>query len=113
MPMTIVSAVVLAALRVHPARKVSRCELCALSGCSDRAIRAAISELRRAGWLIVGDESGYWFARSVEEVNQVIMNLERQERSLHEIIEAMRGAAMFWFGEFPCLPTPTRPGEYQ
>ena len=95
--MTIISTVVLAALRVHPARAVSRCELCALSGGSDRMVRAAISELRRAGWLIIGDESGYRFAQNIEEVNQVIMSMERQERSLHEIVEVMREAAALRF----------------
>jgi len=97
--MTIISTVVLAALRVHPARAVSRCELCALSGGSDRMVRAAISELRRAGWLIVGDEAGYQFAQNIEEVNQVITNLERQERSLHEVVEVMREAAVLRFDQ--------------
>lgn len=95
--MTLISMVVLAALRVHPSRAVSRVELDAICGCTDRAVRAAISELRRAGWLIVGNESGYRFAQNIEEVNQVIMSLERQERSLHEVIEAMREAAALRF----------------
>ena len=105
--MTIISTVVLAALRVHPTQMLSRNELRALSGGSDRMIRAAISELRRAGWLIVGDESGYRFAQNVEEVNQVITSMERQARSLHEGMEVMREAATLRFEQ------PIRSYEYQ
>ncbi len=65
-------------------------------------VRAAISELRRAGWLIVGDEAGYRFAKTIEEVNQVITNLERQERSLHEMVQVMREAAEDRFGQPAC-----------
>jgi len=100
--MMIISAVILEALRVHPIGEMSRNELCALSGGSDRIIRASISELRRAGWLIVGDESGYRFAQNIEEVNQVITSLERQERSLCEVIHAMREAATLQFGQPVC-----------
>ncbi len=87
------SQIVLAALRVHPGRTMCRTELAALAGCSERDVRTAISELRRAGWLIVGDAAGYRIAQNVEEVHQVVRALTSQIRSLQEVVEAMQVAA--------------------
>lgn len=110
--MNITSQIVLATLRVHSSRAVNRSELTMQAGCSSRELRKVISELRRAGWLIVGDESGYRFAQTVEEVNQVITNLERQERSLHEVVEVMREAAEDRFGQEEGAETaPLQDGE--
>jgi biotin operon repressor len=95
--MNIASEIVLAMLRVHPARTVSRGELAQLAQCSERDVRSAISELRRAGWLIVGDATGYRIAQSVEEVHQVVRALTSQIKSLQEVVEAMQVAASVRF----------------
>ena len=105
--MTIASQIVLAALRVHPARTVSRIELAQLASCSERDVRTAISELRRQGWLVVGDAAGYRIAQDVEEVHQVVRALMTQIRSLQEVVEAMQVAASARFeGGSRTAPTP-------
>jgi biotin operon repressor len=98
MKQTMTVQVVLAALRVHPGRAMSRAELATLADCSERQIRTAISDLRRQGWLVVGDASGYRIAQTVEEVIHTVMSLERQIHSLDEVITAMRTAALSRFG---------------
>ena len=90
--------IVLAALRVHPGRSVSRAELATWANCPERQIRTAISDLRRQGWLVVGDAAGYRIAQTVEEVQQTVTTLERQICSLEEVISAMRTAALARFG---------------
>lgn len=99
--MNVTCEVVLAALRVHPARFVSRIELSALAGCSERFVRTAISELRRQGWLIVGDAAGYRIAQNADEVHQVVRALECQIESLQEVIAAMRAASYLRFDGCP------------
>ena len=95
--MNMASQVVLAALRVHPTRSVSRIELSVLAGCSERDVRTAISELRRQGWLVVGDAEGYWIAQNADEVHQVLRALECRIESLQEVIAAMRAASYLRF----------------
>lgn len=102
MSVTITSQIVLAALRVNPQRAVGRAELMALTGCSSREVRMAISELRRGSWLIVGDGAGYRFARNAEEVKRMISDLERQERTLQEVRQALTEAVRLRFGPWPC-----------
>jgi len=100
---------VLAALRVHPTRSVSRIELSVLVGCSERDVRTAISELRRQGWLVVGDVAGYRIAQNVEEVHQVVRALTSQIRSLQEVVDAMQMAASTRFeGDVPRITLTNR-----
>lgn len=108
--MNAVSQIVLAALRVHPARTVSRIELSALAGCSERDVRTAISELRRQGWLVVGDAAGYRIAQNVEEVHQVVRALTSQIKSLQEVVEAMQMAANVRFAVRAIHPQDTLKG---
>lgn len=60
--------IVLAALRNYPGKSLSSAELQTMAGATERQVRAAISRLRRGGWLIVGDrDDGYRFARNMAD----------------------------------------------
>ena len=90
----IITQTVLAALRHHPTRSVRGCELKLIAGGTDRQVRASISELRRLGWLVVGNWSrGYHFASDEAEVEEVAHKLEEQARALVEIARMMRESA--------------------
>ncbi len=91
--------VILAALRLHPVLGVSRAHLASTAGCSERDVRNAIAGLRRQGWLIVCQGDCYHFARTIEEVHQLVTNFERQIRSLEGTRAALLKAARQRFGE--------------
>ena len=78
---------------------LSREELCGMIGCSDRVLRSAIVELRKAGHLIVADEAGgYRFARSAEDAYRYTMSLKTRLQSMREVIELMEAAVVREFG---------------
>ncbi len=93
----IVTELVLASLRVHPSHTLSGLELQSMASATERQVRAAISALRRKGWMIVGDWGGYRFARDAAEVNAIIRRLEEQSRALQETAAVLRVASSLCF----------------
>lgn len=92
--------VVLGALRCVR-EPVTRDQLVSVTGCSDRIVRAAITELRRMGWLVVSlDGGGYRFAESREEVVAYLATVREQIRALEEVAASMEQAATLKFGPF-------------
>lgn len=88
----IITETVLAALQNHH-RSLSGVALKVMVGGTERQIRAAISTLRRGGWLVVGDWSGYRFAQNVKEVEEIANRLEEQAKMLQETAQIMRVSA--------------------
>lgn len=79
---------------------LGRGDLCALVGCSDREVRAAVAELRRHGHLVVvADGGGYRIAQSVEELHVFTAVMRRRIQALVEAIEAMEETAARRFGD--------------
>jgi biotin operon repressor len=78
---------------------VTRAALCALTGCSEREVRAAVAELRRHGHLVIStDDGGYRMARSVEEVRAYTQTLIWRLWRLWETVAAMESSAAKHFG---------------
>ena len=79
---------------------LSRPDLCMSLGCSDRVLRAAVAELRKAGELIVvAPEGGYRIARSEVEVSRFVAALRERITSLEAVIGTMEQVAGERFGE--------------
>lgn len=100
--MDIISQVVLAALRVHPARSIGQAELAGWAGCTNRQVRAAIADLRRQGWLIMGNGSGYYFARNIDEVHRFLARIADQICQLEDLRAALYQAARVRFDQGVC-----------
>jgi len=78
---------------------MSRADMCARLRCTDRVLRAAVAELRKAGYLIVVDDGGgYRFARSVDDVVAFTSSLKKRIQSLREVVERMEAASLRQFG---------------
>lgn len=78
---------------------LSRQDLCARVGTSDRVLRAAVAELRRDGHLVVAEETGgYQLARSWDEVERYTASLRSRITALREIVDAMERGATQQFG---------------
>lgn len=60
---------------------VSMEHLARINGLSRREMRFTIEKARRAGILICGDESGYYFAESPEESRAYIQRVQRRIRT--------------------------------
>jgi len=87
---------ILTVLKRH-ARFVTRAELVQSTRSNDRQVREAISDLRRQGQLIVGDEGGYRFAQTWDDVFHCISRIEHQVHVLNEVKLAMLTAAVQQF----------------
>jgi hypothetical protein len=96
---TVTIQLVIAQLRLHPFRPVSGIELQMTAQATERQVRAAISALRRGGWLIVGNWSGYHIARDMAEVAGTVDEIMQQVHALQEIVTAMTEAAALRFNE--------------
>ena len=78
---------------------LARVDLCRLTGCSAREVRAGVAELRRQGYLIVtAPGGGYRIAKSEAEVTEFTAALQQRIRSLTAVIEAMEAKAAEQFG---------------
>jgi len=74
--------------------RVERGELVQALHSNDRLVREAISDLRRQGYLIIGDENGgYRLARNYEDVFRFVGTITREARVLDEVASAMLMAA--------------------
>jgi len=79
---------------------LSRPDLCMSLGCSDRVLRAAVAELRKAGHLVVvAPEGGYRIARNPVEVSRFVDALRQRIESLEAVIGTMERVAGERFGE--------------
>lgn len=90
---TAIAQLILGELKFNDPRHVSGDELKLCAQVNDRQIRAAISELRRHGQLIVGNWNGYYLARSPEEVYATVGELRRQVQNILAVADAMMEAA--------------------
>lgn len=80
---------------IGAAHAISRRELAALTGLSDRQLRCRIAQERKAGALILSTTEGgggYYRAASADELRRYVLSMRSQSR---ETLAAVRAAEKF------------------
>lgn len=65
-------------------------DLVRLTGLESRIVRKRIETLRRRGYVICADESGYYYPTSFLELSRYIRRTERQAKSILFTLKAAR-----------------------
>jgi hypothetical protein len=80
------------AIREATPKKVSMDQLMAFTGCSRRTCRAAVNELRSAGFPIVNDDpcTGFWTSNERSDIEATIAYQQKKIRGINRAIEGLR-----------------------
>lgn len=65
-------------------------ELIKLTELENRLVRKEIERLRRAGYVIVSDNNGYYFPETVQELSRYIKRTERHAKSVFYTLRSAR-----------------------
>lgn len=97
-----VTSALLLALGRGRARAVPAKDLAARIGLTERNVRAAIEQLRRAGYLVgsasSGERPGFYLIITREELEDTARHMTSRARHIFTTVSAMRRAAQIAFG---------------
>ena len=65
-------------------------QLVRLTGMNERALRKAVEHLRRQGIVIISDESGYYYPKTADELEDYVRTVSKRARSTFYTLKSAR-----------------------
>ncbi len=65
-------------------------QLVRLTGMNERALRKSIEHLRREGFVIISDKSGYYFPKTTDELEDYVRTVSKRARSTFYTLKSAR-----------------------